>query len=88
MKDNCFFRNQREEMFYAQRVGLAEDVAYPLKPPSSQATRLHPGKAKNYEPKALSQTMLPKKRKKRITISHTQHRTAPISTPISTKEKE
>ena len=32
--------------------------------------------------------MLPKKRKKSFTLSHTQHRTPPISTPISTKEKE
>ena len=44
-------------MFYARRVGLVEDVAYPLKPPSSQATRSYPGKAKNYEPKALNETM-------------------------------
>ena len=28
------------------------------------------------------------KRKKSFIISHTQHRTPPISTPISTKEKE
>ena len=75
-------------MFYTRRVGLAEDIAYPLKTPSSQATRSHPGKAKNYEPKALNETMLPMKRKKNITISHTQHGTTPIPTPISTKEKE
>ena len=43
-------------MLYAQCVGLAEDVVYPLKPPSSQATRSHPGKAKCYEPKALNET--------------------------------
>ena len=47
-------------MLYTQCVGLAEDVAYPLNPlPSSQATRLHTGKAKSYEPKALNETMLP-----------------------------
>ena len=36
-------------MLYAQCVGLAEDVAYPRKPPplSSQATRSHPGKPKS-----------------------------------------
>ena len=28
-----FFRNQGGEMLYARCVGLAEDVAYPLKPP-------------------------------------------------------
>ena len=69
-------------MLYARCVGLAKDVAYPLKPPSSQGTRSHPGKAKSYE------TMLPMRRKKHITISHTQWRTAPISIPISTKEKD
>ena len=72
-------------MLYAQCVGLAEDVVYPLKP-SSHATRSHPGKAKIYEPKALNETMLPMTRKKSINISHTQHGTTPIPTPISTKE--
>ena len=75
-------------MLYAQHVGLAKDQAYPLKPPSSQVTRLHPGKVKSYEPKALNETMLSMRRKKSIKISHTQQRTTPISTPISTKEKE
>ena len=67
-------------MLYARCVGLAEDVAYPLNLPSSQAN--------SYEPKALNETMLPMKRKKSITISHTLHGTTPIPTPISTKEKE
>ena len=40
-------------MFYAWGVGLAKDVAYPLKPPSSQTTRSHPGKAKSYEEKKM-----------------------------------
>ena len=62
--------------------------SHPLKPPSSQATRSHSEKAKNYEPNALNETMLPMKRKKTITISHTQHGATPISTPISTKVKE
>ena len=75
-------------MLYARRVGLVEDVAYPLNPPSSQETRSHPGKAKSYEPKALNETMLPMKRKKSITISHTQYGTTPIPTLISTKVKE
>ena len=44
-------------MLYVQGVGLTWDVAYPLKPPSSQATRLHPGKAKSYEPKAPNKTI-------------------------------
>ena len=52
-------------MLFALSVGLAEDVAYRLNPPFSQATRSHPGKAKGYEPKALNETMLPMKRKKR-----------------------
>ena len=75
-------------MLYARCVGLVEDVVYPLKPPFSQATRSHPGKAKSYEPKAMNETMLPMRRKKSITISHAQHRTTPIPTNISTKEKE
>ena len=75
-------------MLYPQCVGLAEDVAYPLNPPSSQSTRLHSGRAKYYEPKVLNETMLPIKRKKSITISNTQHGTTPIPTPILTKEKE
>ena len=58
-------------MLYAQSVGLAKNVAYPLKPPASQATRSHPGKAKRFEPKALNETMLPVRRKKSFTISHT-----------------
>ena len=68
-------------MLYARCVGLAKDVAYPLKPSSSQATRPHLGKAKSYEPEALNETMLPMRRKKIITITHAQHRT-------TTKEKE
>ena len=52
-------------MLYAQCVGLKKDVAYPLKTPSSQATRSHPGKARSYEPKALNEIMLPMRRKKR-----------------------
>ena len=88
MKQIQFFRNQGEEMHYAWGVGLANDVGYPLKPPSFQATRLYPGKAKIYDPKALSETMLPMRRKKSLIISHTQHRTPPIPSPISSKKKE
>ena len=44
--------------------------------------------AKRYESRVLNETILPMRRKKSITISHTQQRTTPISTPISTKEKE
>ena len=57
-------------MLYAQSVGLAKNAAYPLKPPSSQATRSHSGKARNYGPKALNETMLLMRRKKSFTISH------------------
>ena len=42
-----FFRNQGREIIYAWRVGHAEDVANPLKPSSSQATRSPPGKEKS-----------------------------------------
>ena len=75
-------------MLYTRCVGLAKNVTYPLKPPSSQATRSHSVKGKIYEPKALDETMLPMRTKKSITISHTQHRTPPILTRISTKGKE
>ena len=70
-----FFRNQVEKMFCAQGVRLAKDVAYPLK-------------EKRDESKALNETMLPMMIKKSIIISHTQHKTTPILTLISTKEKE
>ena len=75
-------------MFYTRDVGLAKNVAYPIKLPSSQTTRSHPGKTKSYESKAPNETMLPLRRKKSITILHTQHMTTPIPTLISTKEKE
>ena len=68
--------------------GTRKDVAYSLKPPLSQATRSYSGKARLYEPKTLNETMLPSRRKKNLTISHTQHRTPSVSTPILTKEKE
>ena len=65
-------------MLYAQRAADANNIAYPLKPPSSQETGSHPGKARSYEPKLLNETML--------TISHTQRKTLPILIPISTKK--
>ena len=36
----------------------------------------------------MNETMLPMRRKKNFTISHTQHRTPPIPTHIPTKQKE
>ena len=75
-------------MLYAWSIGLAKDVAYLPNIPSSQATRSHPRKAKSYEPMVLNESILPMKRKKSITISHTQYETTPISTPILTKMKE
>ena len=75
-------------MLYARYIGPANDLAYQLNPPSSQAARSHPGKVRSYEPKALNETMLPMRRKKSLTISHTRYRTLPIPTPISIKEKE
>ena len=83
-----FFRYQGGEILYARDVELAKDVTYPLKSPFSQATRSNPGKARSYEPKALNESVLPMRRKKRLTISYTQYRTTPIPTLISTKEKE
>ena len=69
-------------MLYAQCVG-----SHPLKPPSSQATRSHPEKAKNYEPKALNETMLPMRRKK-VSLFHTPS-TWPhqFPTPFQPKKK-
>ena len=63
--------------------GTPKGHSVPTKTPSPEATRSNPGKAKSYEPNALNETMLPMWRKKSITISPTQHRTTPISTPIS-----
>ena len=57
-------------MLYAQSVGLARNIVYPLKVSSSQATKSHPGKARSYEPKALNEAMLPM-RKKKISPFHT-----------------
>ena len=54
----------------------------------SQATRSHLGKANNYEPKVLNEIMLPMRSKKSLAISHKQHKTPPILTLISPKEKE
>ena len=75
-------------MLYARSVGLPKNVAYPLNPLSSQAARPCPGKARSYEPKALNGNMLPMRRMKSLTISHTQQRKTPIPTLISIKEKE
>ena len=75
-------------MLYARSMGLAKNVGYPLHPPCTRATRSLPGKARNYERKALNETMLPMGRKKSLIISHTQLRTPPIPTPISTKKRE
>ena len=54
----------------------------------SQLTRSYSGKARSYEPKALNETMLSKRRTKILTISHTQHMAPTIPTPILSKEKE
>ena len=70
-------------MLYARGVGLAKNYV-PTKTPLSQASRLCPRKARSYEPKALNEIMLPMRRKISLTISHTQHRTLPIPTPILT----
>ena len=59
-----FFRNQGGEML----MHIVWDL-HPLKPPSSQATRSHPGKARSYEPKALNKTMLREERK--VSLFHT-----------------
>ena len=65
------------KILYARGVWLAKNMAYPLKPSSSQATRSHPEKARSIEPNALNET----------TISLTQHRITPISTPFQSKRK-
>ena len=66
--------------------GTCKGCSVPTKTPLSQAIRSH-GKARSYEPKALNERMLPMRKKKNLTISHTQHRTLPIPTPISLKRK-
>ena len=71
-------------MLYAKCVVLAKDVAYLLNPPLLKQQGHIQKKAKSYELKALNKTMLPMRRNKSITISHTQHKT----TAIPTKEKE
>ena len=75
-------------MFYAWCLGLKMDETNPLTLPHLKQQGHIQKKTKSYEPKALNETMLPMRRKKTITISHTQYRTTPIPTPISTKEKE
>ena len=72
-------------MLYTLCVALAEDVGYPLKPRLFSSNKAHPGKAKSDEPKSLK--MLPVKRKKSISISHTKHRTTPIPTQFQQKRK-
>ena len=74
-------------MLYAQGLGLAKDVAYPLKHPLVSSNKDIPRKIKDYEPKAMNETMLPTKRKKSITISHTQHGTTPIPIPHFNKSE-
>ena len=69
-------------MLSAQRVGLAEDLAYPLNPP---LLKQHGHIQKKQ--KAMNETILPMKRKKSITISHTQHSTTPIPAPFQPKRK-
>ena len=83
-----FLETKKGNCFDAVGVGLAKDVAYPLKPLSCQETRSHSRKTKSYEPKILNEIMLPMRRNFFFTISHTQHRTPHIPSPISTKEKE
>ena len=57
-------------MLYTQSVGLAKNVAYPLKPLFSKAIMSHTGKARSYESKALNETMLPMSKKEGPTNSH------------------
>ena len=75
-------------MLYVRCVELAKNISYSIKLPFFTSNKeKHPGKTKSYEPKALNETMLPMRRKKSITISHTQQRTTPISTPFQPKRK-
>ena len=61
----------------------SKNITLTTKPPSTRA-----GKAEAITQRVLNEAILPMRRKRSITISHTQQRTTPISTPISTKEKE
>ena len=51
------------------------------------AIRSHSGKAKSYELKTLNETILCMRRKKSITISHIQHKTTSIPTPLQPNRK-
>ena len=68
-------------MLYARCVGLAKDVAYPINPFSSQATRSHPGKGPEW-----NNAVYEEKEKYHYFTHPAQKYTN--SHPISTKEKK
>ena len=77
-----FFKKPRKGNVLCIEFEPCKKRSVPTKPSSFQTTRLHPVKARSYEPKAPNEIMLPMKRKKSFTIPHTQHRTPPIPTPF------
>ena len=79
----------KEEKCFMHRVWDFQGRSLPTKPlPVFSSNKVTFRKSKSCGPKALNEIMLPTRRKKSLTISHTQHRTPPISIPISTKEKK
>ena len=70
---------------------LQETLLCPLNPPSSQVTKSHAEKWNTMNQRSwIKQCSLwgERKKEKSPIISHNQHRTSTISTPISIKKKE
>ena len=80
------FTKKRKEKFYARCVGLAKDRPYRLKPPLFSSKKVTSRKGKELWTKGPEWNM-PIRKKKSISISHTQHRTTSIPIPIIPKRK-
>ena len=65
-----FWKSRRENVLYTEK-----NVAYRLKSPLFSGNKVTSRKARSYEPKTLNKTILPLRKLKSLTISHTQHRT-------------
>ena len=70
-------------------MGLAkkESMPYPQKPPLSQAINSHAGMLRKKGPELNNAANEVKRRRKSLTVLHTQHRAPPINTTISTEGK-
>ena len=83
-----FFRKPSRGNAWCTEWRTCKERSVPTKTPLFSRNMVTSRKSKKLWTKAVNETMLPMRRRKTITISHTQQRTTPISTPISTKEKE